>query len=67
MEKGGDGIMKENILKALKDIVGEDYLLTKKELTASYLYDEVEEAYRPKANVDSIVIKPANSKNGKFP
>ncbi|WP_324823161.1 FAD-binding oxidoreductase [Sinanaerobacter sp. ZZT-01] len=54
--------MKENILKALKDIVGEDYLLTKKELTASYLYDEVEEAYRPKANIDSIVIKPANSK-----
>ncbi|WP_206460818.1 FAD-binding oxidoreductase [Anaerovorax sp. IOR16] len=55
--------MKENIIKALKTIVGSDYVLTNKDQTASYLYDEVEEAYRPKANIDSIVIKPKNTQD----
>lgn len=55
--------MKETIIEALKTIVGSDYVLTNKDQTASYLYDEVEEAYRPKANIDSIVIKPKNTQD----
>ncbi len=61
MEKGGCGKMKESIFNSLKTIVGSDYVLMSKEQTISYLYDEVEEAYRPKANTDSIVMKPKNT------
>lgn len=53
--------MRKAILDALESIVGKDYVLTSKEQTASYLYDEVEEAYRPNANRDSVVVKPENT------
>lgn len=47
--------------QALARIVGEDFVLTEKEQTAAFLYDEVEKAFRPDAAVDSIVVKPADT------
>ena len=47
--------------KALKEIVGEEYVLTDLEQTGAYMYDEVEKAFRPDAALDSIVVKPADT------
>ncbi len=44
--------------EVLAQIVGDDYLIIDKEQTEGYIYDQVEVAYRPKANFDSIVAKP---------
>ncbi len=45
----------------LRKIVGEEYVLTDKDQTASFMYDEVEKAFRPHAALDSIVVKPADT------
>ena len=45
----------------LRELVGEDYVLTDESMTQSYMYDQVEEIYRPEAALDSIVVKPADS------
>ena len=47
--------------QALAKIVGEDFVLTEKDQTEAFLYDEVEKAFRPDAAVDSIVVKPADT------
>lgn len=47
--------------EALRAIVGEEYVLTDQDQTASFMYDEVEKAFRPEAALDSIVVKPADS------
>ena len=45
----------------LVEAVGEDFVITGRERTASYLYDEVEITYRPDAALDSVVVKPADT------
>ena len=45
----------------VRKIVGEEYVLTDKDQTASFMYDEVEKAFRPHAALDSIVVKPADT------
>lgn len=47
--------------KDLASIVGADYFLKGEEGISGYLYDEVEVAFRPKAHLDSIVVKPQNA------
>ncbi len=51
---------RKNIIKELIEIVGEDYIISD-ERTESYLFDEVEITYRPNANKNCIVLKPANT------
>lgn len=45
----------------LKAALGEDYVITETEQVASYLFDEVEKTYRPKAAAASVVVKPGNT------
>ena len=52
--------MKQEVLTALKNIVGEDYILSGKENIQSYVFDEVEPLCRPVPDYHSIVVKPAN-------
>lgn len=54
--------MKEEILAKIKTVVGEDYLIINKELAESYLFDAIEENFRPDPNRNSIVAKPKNTK-----
>ena len=49
------------VVDRLIQAVGEDFVITGRERTASYLYDEVEITYRPDAAVDSVVVKPADT------
>lgn len=53
--------MNGEIIKKIKEIVGEDFVVTDLQQMGSYFYDEVEEPYRPKADMDSIVVKPAGT------
>lgn len=45
----------------LRAIVGSDYLISIAEDISSYIYDEVEVAYRPEACFTSVVVKPADT------
>jgi len=45
----------------LKNIVGTDYFIESAEDVSSYLFDEVEIAYRPDACSSSVVVKPADA------
>ncbi|WP_330634524.1 FAD-binding oxidoreductase [Anaerovorax sp. IOR16] len=46
------------LIKELKAIVGEDYVITEHDNVVSYLYDETEPRLRPAANEDCVVVKP---------
>ena len=49
------------MIKNLTDIVGTDYVLTDPQKKLAYMYDEIEHIVRPKANEDSVVVKPGNA------
>jgi len=51
------------VVKELKQIVGEEWVVTKKELTSSYLYDQTPEPVRPTASDNVIVVKPKDAKS----
>ncbi|MDD5927161.1 MAG: FAD-linked oxidase C-terminal domain-containing protein [Firmicutes bacterium] len=53
--------MTEKDYKNLSQIVGKDYLITDEEQVPSYLFDQVEIAYRPEADYNSIVVKPSST------
>lgn len=53
--------MDKNIINEMISIVGKDYVLTDLDQKISYLYDEIELLMRPKANENSIVVKPKNT------
>ncbi|AOY75778.1 FAD-binding oxidoreductase [Clostridium formicaceticum] len=50
--------MKQEVIEVLKNIVGEDWVLTSLDQTQGYLYDETEALIRPKAAEDCVVVKP---------
>ncbi|GAI32162.1 unnamed protein product, partial [marine sediment metagenome] len=49
-------------VEKLQDIVGQDWVITKREQMESYLVDETALAVRPKPADNVVVVKPANSK-----
>ena len=49
-----------NISK-LRDIVGNDWVITARDQMAAYLVDETAPAVRPKPADNVVVVKPANS------
>ena len=51
-----------DVAEKLRDIVGENWVITKREQMESYLVDETLVATRPKPADDVVVIKPADSK-----
>ncbi len=53
--------MDDKIINKMMDIVGKDYVITDIYQKSSYLYDEIERIMRPKADENSIVVKPKNS------
>ncbi len=55
-----NGISAE-IIKALGEIAGSDYVITGEDRTAAYLFDEVELTYRPDAAAGSVVVKPKDT------
>lgn len=55
-----NGISAE-IVKALEEIAGSDYVITGEDRTAAYLFDEVEMTYRPDAAAGSVVVKPKDT------
>lgn len=52
--------MKDEVLKDLKSIVGEDWVIVGEEKIGGYLYDETPIPMRPKAAADVVVVKPKN-------
>jgi len=50
--------MQAEIVKRMKEIVGKDWVITDISQKMRYLYDEVEHTVRPKAEEESIVVKP---------
>ncbi|MGB9894675.1 MAG: FAD-binding oxidoreductase [Thermoproteota archaeon] len=52
--------MKE-VIRELEEIVGRDFVITKKEQMESYLFDETSMPVRPKPSLSCIVVKPENS------
>lgn len=54
--------MDEKMMKHLKSICGEDFVIDKKENVRGYLYDETEYYIRPEAHEDCIVVKPKDDK-----
>ncbi|SHJ60659.1 glycolate oxidase [Dethiosulfatibacter aminovorans DSM 17477] len=53
--------MMSQIVEKLENIVGRDWIITDIDQKLGYLYDEVEKTLRPKADENSIVVKPANT------
>ncbi|RLE95785.1 MAG: lactate dehydrogenase, partial [Thermoprotei archaeon] len=51
-----------DLIRELKDIVGEDWVVTGKEAVLRYMYDETAPYVRPQAAEDVIVVKPASSR-----
>jgi len=52
----------ENIIKKLKEIVGQEWVITKREYMESYLKDETPDFLRPSAAEDLILVKPSSTK-----
>ncbi|SHK18554.1 FAD-binding oxidoreductase [Paramaledivibacter caminithermalis] len=50
--------MKQEVLEALRNIVGSDWVVSELDQTKGYLYDETELLIRPDAAEDSVVVKP---------
>ena len=53
--------MNANVIERLAQIVGSDYVVTDGDQKRAYMYDEIELTVRPKANENSVVVKPANA------
>lgn len=53
--------MNGKIVQNLENIVGNDWIITDIDKKMGYLYDEVEKSLRPKANENSIVVKPSST------
>ena len=53
--------MDNKIIDQMVNIVGKDFVITDISQKTSYLYDEIEHIMRPKANENSIVVKPKNT------
>ena len=53
--------MKDGLLRQMKDIVGQDYVISSQHQVESYLYDQVEIPLRPKAAQDCVVVKPSST------
>ncbi len=53
--------MKDELLRQMKDIVGQDYVISSQHQVESYLYDQVEIPLRPKAAQDCVVVKPSST------
>ena len=53
--------MEEELIRELKSIVGEDWVVSSKDSVAGYLYDETPPPLRPKACEDVVVVKPGNA------
>lgn len=53
--------MNIEVINKMKEIAGEDWVLSDLSQMAGYLYDETEPTIRPKANEDCIVVKPQNA------
>ncbi|MEM3521349.1 MAG: FAD-binding oxidoreductase [Thermoproteota archaeon] len=53
--------MMKEVVEKLEEIVEKDFILTKKELIESYLFDETSIPVRPKPTLNCIVVKPENS------
>jgi glycolate oxidase len=53
--------MKAEIVKALEEIVGKDYVLTERDAILDYLVDETCLAVRPKPAEDVVIVKPGNA------
>jgi len=50
-----------NIIEELKNIVGENYVVTERERMESYLTDETAEPVRPQPASELVLVKPANT------
>lgn len=53
--------MENKIIEAMKDIVGEDWVVSDLSQMKSYLTDETEHLLKPEADEDCIVVKPSNT------
>ena len=51
-------VIREEVINKLKSIVGDDWVVTSREMIERYLYDETPEALRPMPSVDVVVVKP---------
>jgi glycolate oxidase len=51
----------KSFIDKIISVVGEDFVITDISQKASYLYDEIEHIMRPKADENSIVVKPKNT------
>jgi len=61
MGDSASGIINANTAERLSQIVGTDYVITDPGQKRAYMYDEIEHTVRPKADEESIVVKPADS------
>lgn len=53
--------MNSEIIERLKSISGADWVVSDLSQIGNYLYDETEEALKPEACTDVVVVKPANT------
>lgn len=53
--------MNQNTINYIAEIVGKDYVVTDPKQKSSYFYDEIEKILRPKADENSIVVKPKDT------
>ncbi len=51
-------VLKPELISELKKIVGDEWVVTEKELIEKYLYDEASEHVRPRAAEEVVVVKP---------
>ncbi|HDD42998.1 MAG TPA: FAD-binding oxidoreductase [Nitrososphaeria archaeon] len=52
--------MREEVIKELKSIVGEDWVVSARDAVEAYLYDETAIPIRPQASGDVVVVKPGS-------
>ena len=52
--------MNEDLIRELKTVVGEDWVISSIDSISGYLYDETPPPLRPKADEDVVVVKPKN-------
>ncbi|MGQ9781179.1 MAG: FAD-binding oxidoreductase [Nitrososphaeria archaeon] len=53
--------MTEDIIAQLQNVVGEDFVITRREQMESYLSDETSASVRPQSASNCVLVKPANS------
>jgi glycolate oxidase len=51
--------VKKDLLKSLREIVGKEWVITKREFMESYLRDETPEPVRPSSAADLVLVKPS--------